>query len=179
MDKKQCFCLKGKSNGIQFMIYSLESVIKKINKDDRERKYKAEDVRAVLRIEVSLDQSKVVNSYTEETETIEAMKELLERDKIFLEIMKHIIPYGDYYKKETAMELLHMEVKDKVLRRKMLRLMVLIPEKKSLHLAQKTMSCQRDMNKILEEFTRINLSPITLAKRQDVKWLKNLYSYIV
>lgn len=64
------------------------------------------------------------------------------------------------------------------MRRKMLRLLTLIPEKKSLHLAQKAMNC-RDVEKVMETFAKINLSPVTLSKRHDVKCLENLYSYIL
>ena len=56
----------------------------------------------------------------------------------------------------------------------MLRLLALIPEKKSLYLAQKAMNC-RDIEKVMEGFAKINLSPITINKRYGVKYLKNLY----
>ena len=77
------------------------------------------------------------------------------------------------------MEILHNEVQDKVLRRKMLRFVTLIPEKKSLHLAQKSMNCKRDMKQIMDEFVKINLSPVTIGKRQDIKCLETLYSYMI
>jgi len=60
----------------------------------------------------------------------------------------------------------------------MLRLLSLIPEKKSLHLAQKAMNC-RDVDKVMETFTKISLSPITISKRHEVKHLNNLYSYFL
>ena len=75
------------------------------------------------------------------------------------------------------MEIVRKEVGDAVLRRKMLRLLSLIPEKKSLHLAQKAMNC-RDIHKVMEMFAKINVSPITISKRQDAKYLKNLHSVI-
>ena len=64
------------------------------------------------------------------------------------------------------------------MRRRMLRLLTLIPEKKSLHLAQKAMNC-RDVEKVMDAFARINLSPVTISKRHDVKNLENLYSYLM
>lgn len=180
LDKSQCFCLKGKTNGIQFMTYQLEAVIKEhlknLGKKEKKMKLVIKDTKGILRFEVRLDKTKAFNAYIEATTTIDAMKELLlERHNIFMGIMKQIIPYGDYYKKDKVMEIIHKEVKDKVLRRKMLRLVTLIPEKKSLHLAQKSMNCSRDMNKIMEAFTEINLSPITISKRQFVKHLDNIY----
>ena len=56
----------------------------------------------------------------------------------------------------------------------MLRLVELIPEKKSLYLTHKALNC-RNMEKVVEAFAKINLSPVTISKRQDVKWLKNIY----
>ena len=60
----------------------------------------------------------------------------------------------------------------------MLQLVTLIPEKKSLYLAQKAMNC-RNIEKVMEEFAKINLSPVTVSKRHDVQHLTNLYSYLV
>lgn len=59
----------------------------------------------------------------------------------------------------------------------MLRLLALIPEKKSLYLAQKAMNC-RNVEKVMEGFAKINLSPVTISKRHDVKHLENLYLYL-
>lgn len=56
-------------------------------------------------------------------------------------------------------------------------MVALIPEKKSVYVAQKAMNCRR-MRKVLEGFPKINLSPVTISKRQDIKYLKNLYAYI-
>ena len=60
----------------------------------------------------------------------------------------------------------------------MLRLVELIPEKKSLYLAQKAME-YRNMEKVVEAFAKINLSPVTISKRQNVKWMKNIYEYML
>lgn len=184
LEKKQYFCLSGKSNGIQFMVYNLETVIKehlrKLHRDKKMIQDTIKDARDVLRLEVRLDKSKAVNSYTEANTTTDIMKEmLLKRQNIFMMVLKQIVPHGNFYKKDRTMEILHNEVQDKVLRRKMMRLVTLIPEKKSLHLAQKSMSCKRDMGQIMEEFLKINLSPVTLSKRQDVKYFENIYSYIL
>ena len=95
-----------------------------------------------------------------------------------MDTFTHIIPFGDYYKKEKAAEIIHRDVKDCIMRRKMLRLLALIPEKKSLHLAQKSMSC-RDMEKIMDAFAKINVSPVTISKRQNFKYLESLYVYLL
>ena len=78
----------------------------------------------------------------------------------------------------AAVEVIRSEVKDSITRRKMLRLLALGPEKKSLHLAQKAMNC-RDVEKVMMAFTKINLSPISISKRHEAKHLENLYSYFL
>lgn len=37
----------------------------------------------------------------------------------------------------------------------------------------------RNVEKVVETFAKINLSPITISKRQDVKQLKNIYEYLM
>ena len=56
-------------------------------------------------------------------------------------------------------------------------MVALIPEKKSVYLAQKAMNCRR-MRKVLEGFPKINLSPVTISKRHDIKFVNSLYSYL-
>lgn len=60
----------------------------------------------------------------------------------------------------------------------MIRLIALVPEKKSLWLAQKAMG-SRDRDEIMEEFAKINLAPVTISKRCDVKHIKSLYTYMI
>ena len=79
---------------------------------------------------------------------------------------------------DAAAEIVRSEVKDSIMRRRMLRLLTLIPEKKSLHLAQKAMNC-RDVEKVMEAFTKIHLSPVTIAKRHEIKYLENIYSHFL
>ena len=60
----------------------------------------------------------------------------------------------------------------------MLRLIELIPKKKSLYLAQKEMN-DRNIDKIMEMFAEINVSPVTISKRHKVDFLESLYSYLL
>ena len=60
----------------------------------------------------------------------------------------------------------------------MLHLLALIPEKKSLYLAQKSMNC-RNIEKVMEAFAKINVSLVTISKRQDVKHLNSIYTYLL
>ena len=129
----------------------------------------------MLRAEVRLTKTRTVRIYADKEDISAQMITLSKRcQDIFLETFERIIPYGDFYKKGKAEEIIWAEIKDARLRRRMLRLVVLIPEKKSVYLAQKKMNC-RHMKKVMEAFAKINLSPVTISKRQDVKCLKNVY----
>ena len=94
-----------------------------------------------------------------------------------MDVFTRIVPFGDFYKKAAAEEIIRREVSDNVMRRKMLRLLALIPAKKSVYLAQQEMS-SRNMDEIMERFARLNLSPVTISKLQEVTYLQNLYEYL-
>ena len=176
------FCLDGNSNGVEFMIYDLAgSYRKQLNEGDIGRKRFKELIKeseGILRTEVRLAKTKAVRVYAKE-DIFRQIRNLSEKcQDIFLETFVKIIPFGDFYKKGKTEEIIWREIKDARLRRRMLRLVELIPEKKSLYLAQKAMEC-RNMEKVVEAFAKINISPLTISKRQDVKWLKNIYSYLI
>lgn len=176
------FCLDGNSNGIEFMIYDLEGLYRKQFREGviGEKRFKEliKETKGILRAEVWLVKTKAVRAYADEEDIFRQIINLCEkRQDIFLEIFVRIIPFGDFYKKDKAEEIIWREIKDARLRRRMLRLVELIPEKKSLYLAQKVMEC-RNMKEVMEAFARINLSPVTISKRQYAKCLKNVYAYI-
>jgi len=138
----------------------------------------SQQVGSILRAEVRLTKPKAIRSYTDSDSVSGQIVELSEnQQRIFLDTFARVVPYGAFHKKDTALEIIRSEVKDSIMRRRMLRLLALIPEKKSLHLAQKAMNC-RDVEKVMEAFAQINLSPVTLSKRHDVKHLENLYCYL-
>lgn len=177
------FCLEGNSNGIEFLLYDLESYMEQRYRDARSERKKIKSMlkesEGILRTEVRLTKPKTIRDYIESDDISGQIMELLEkRQDIFFEIFARIIPFGDFYKKGDAVELIRSRVKDDRLRRKMLRLVALIPEKKSLHLAQKAMNC-RNMEKIMDKFAKIDVSPVTISKRQDVKYLENIYEYLL
>ena len=177
------FCLDGNSNSIEFMIYDLVgSYRKQLKEGDTGRKrFKGliKESEGILRTEVRLAKTKAVRVYAGEKDIFRQIINLSEKcQDIFLEIFVKIIPFGDFYKKGKAEEIIWREIKDARLRRRMLRLVEVIPEKKSLYLAQKAMEC-RNMEKVVEAFAKINLSPVTIGKRHGVKYLKNVYDYIV
>lgn len=174
------FCLDGNSNHIKFWLYDLEGLLTdQLENDGTDQKYLksfCKDAKGIIMAEVRLTKPMAVREYTDAYDVSGQITELAEKSRdIFLDVFTQIIPYGDYYKKDKAEELVRRNVDDSVLRRRMLRLLALIPEKKSLYLAQKAMNC-RNVEKIMEEFSRINLSPVVISKRHNVKHLTNLYS---
>ena len=123
--------------------------------------------------------TKAVRAYAKEEDIFRQIINLSEkRQDIFLEIFVRIIPFGDFYKKGKAEEIIWREIKDARLMRQMLRLVELITEKKSLYLAHKALNC-RNMEKVVEAFAKINLSPVTISKRHEMKYLRSLYSYFM
>ena len=96
---------------------------------------------------------------------------------IFMDSFRYIVPRGDYYKKLKAEKLIVERVSEAPLRRRMIRLLVLIPEKKSLHLAQKALDA-RDIKRVMAEFAEIGVSPVTISKRHNIKKLESLYGLL-
>lgn len=183
LDKKAYYSLEGNSNGVCFTVYDLESLIKDriddFNLKKKKMKSMIKETKGILRIEICIHKLKAIDITIRRDDTKNTIEQLLEESEdIFLSILKQIIPYGNYYKKEKAIDIISKEVEDKILRRKMIRLVALIPEKKSLHMAQKSMSCNRDMEKIMKMFSKINLSPVTIGKRQGEKYLDNFYKQL-
>jgi hypothetical protein len=164
------FCLEGNSNGIVFAMYDLEGMCKK---------HMGRDAEGILRVEVHLIKSKAVRAYLGCGDTREQIAKGVQKSReVFLSVFGRVIPFGDFCQKRKAEDIIRANVPDYKMRRKMLRLVALIPEKKSLLLAQKAMNC-RDVDRIMEEFARINLSPVTISKRQEEKCLENFYSFLL
>ena len=177
------FCMEGNSNDIGFWIYDLEGFIinQLVDKDITKKKIRSmfKESEGILRTEVRLMKPKAVRCYTGTDDVSGQITKLVEKSsEILLDVFTHIIPYGDYYKKNRAVEIVREKVRDSVLRRRMLRLLALIPEKKSLYLAQKAMNC-RNIEKVMEEFAKINVSPVTISKRHDIEYMKNIYEYLL
>lgn len=183
LDDNTSFCLDGNSNGIQFLIYDLENLLKTqlraTNIGRKKLEVIAAETQGILRAEVRLAKPKAIRNYTDATDISGQITELVKDcQDIFMDTFTHVIPFGDYYKKDKAVEIIRGSVKDSIIRRKMLQLLALIPEKKSLQLAQKAMNC-RNIEKVMETFAKINLSPVTISKRQDTRYLESLYAYLL
>jgi len=180
LDDVDNFCLDGNSNGISFRMYDLERMCRKqVKKNGMGLKSAIKTAEGILRIEIHIDKPKTIRGYAGAADVSDQIAEVLKKHRdIFLGIFARIVPYGDFYKKDKAVEIVRSEVKDIRMRRRMLRLLALIPEKKSLYLAQKAMNC-RNVEKIMEAFAKIGVSPVTISKRQDIKYLANIYEYLV
>lgn len=182
-DEKASFCLSGNSNDTDFLLYNLETAaLDQMRSADAGRKQlqsASERTKGILRAEVRLTKPKAIREYTDANnvpgQIVEMMKNSIDA---FMDAFARVVPFGDFYKMDAAVKIIRNEVEDNTMRRKMLRLLALIPDKKSLHLAQKAMNC-RDVEQVMMAFTKINLSPVTISKRHEAKHLDNLYSYFL
>lgn len=155
--------LSGNSNGIDFLLYDL-------GKNSRD------SFNGIICSEVRLNKIQTIRFYADKADTSEQIRKLFDNCKgIFMDTFSHIIPTGDYYKKGEAEEIICKNVDDAKLRRRMMHLVALIPDKKSLLLAQKALN-YRKVYSVMESFAEIGLSPITISKRQDIRHLKSIYS---
>ena len=178
------FDLEGNSNGVVFTAYDKEAAIKSEEKESemeyrkKERKARLASAEGLLRIEVKLTTQKAIRQYTDKNNAAMRIADLSEKsEQIFFDTFRKVVPFGDFYKKDKATEIIQENILNKTTRRKMLELVDLIPKKKSLHLAQKEMG-DRNMERIMETFARLNLSPVSISKRQEVRYLPNMYSLI-
>ena len=182
-DSKASFCLSGNSNDIDFLLYDLEAAtVGQLRNADAGRKQlqsASMQTKGILRAEVRLTKPKAVREYADASDVASQITKIVKCSAdIFMETFARVVPFGGFHKMDAAVEIIRNEITDSTMRRKMLRLLTLVPEKKSLHLAQKAMNC-RDIDKVMETFARIDLSPVTIAKRHAVKHLENLYSYFL
>lgn len=176
-------CWTGISNEISFSLYDLENMCRRQfeEKESPVKKYREiiKETEGLMRAEVRLMKPKAIRDYTDRIDVRGQIADLMKNRKdIFLNIFAKIVPFGDFYKKNKAVEIICREIGDSRLRRRMLRLVTLIPKKKSLYLAQKAMDC-RNMEKVMKVFGEINVSPVMISKRQNEKMLENLYGYLL
>lgn len=156
IDKDLSFDLEGNSNDIEFTVY------------DKEAESERKKAKGILRIEVKLKKPKAIRKYVDETDTSEQIKELSKNSRdIFWDTFTKIVPFGDYYKLKDAKKFVEDNISKKTTQKKMIQLLELIPKKKSLLLAQKELN-DRNIDKIIKKFAEINVSPVTLSKRQKI-----------
>jgi len=168
--------LVGVSNGIEFSAFNMELDIKQ-SYPNAKNKVKKKAV-GVLCFEIRLMTQKAICKYTNKNKTSAMIIELAEKCfEIFANTVIKVIPYGDIYKKNKAVKIVESNLKNTAIRRKMLRLLELIPKKKSIYLAQKELG-SRYIDEVMAEFYDLKLSPVTLSKRQKLEFLENLYNYL-
>ena len=169
----------GNSNDIKFMLCDLEAFFGEQASDfSLAQTPIPEDCAGILRAEVRLMKPKAIRGYTNKSSTSKQISDLHDnRQEIFLKTFLRIVPFGNFYKKNKAEEIIRAKVEDATIRRKMLRLAELIPDKKSLLLAQKALNYRR-IDKVMKAFFDIEVAPITISKRHDIKKLDNLYNYL-
>ena len=182
-DSKANFCLSGNSNDTDFLLYDLEAAtVGQLRNADAGRKQlqlASERTKGILRAEVRLGKPKAVREYADATDVASQIVEMTKNSTdAFMDTFARVVPFGDFYKMDAAVEIIRSEVKDNTMRRRMLKLLALIPEKKSIHLAQKAMNC-RNIDEVMKAFAKINLTPVTLSKRHGIKHLDCLYDYIL
>ena len=160
-------CYDGNSNGIKFMIYDLESLHGEQVGDSYfsiAQNSVPDDCKGLLRAEVILTKPKAIRGYTNKSSTSKQIADLLDtRQQIFLETFMRIIPFGNFYKKNKAEEIIRAKVEDATIGRKMLWLVELVPKKKSLLLAQKALNYRR-IDKVMKAFFDIEVAPVTICK---------------
>ena len=179
INKNHSFDLEGNTNGIAFTAYDKEADLKKKGKENKARK-----AEGILRIEIRLKKRKAVqqaiNDFAGDDDlTTKQQIKLMAKNsrRIFYATFVDIVPYGDFYRLKDAERIVADSDFKKHQKDKMLRLLRLIPEKKSLYLAMKELNV-RNTNDVLEWFAKLGVSPITISKRADADYLKNLYIYL-
>ena len=182
-DNKASVCLSGNSNDIDFLLYDLERAVMGQLQDAGARRKQlqsaSEQTKGILRAEVRLTKPKAIRAYTATSNVPGQIVEMMKNSTgAFMDTFARVVPFGNFHKMDAAVEIVRSEVTDSTMRRKMLRLLSLIPEKKSLRLAQKAMNC-RNTDEVMVAFAKINVSPVTLSKRHDVKSLECLYDYML
>ena len=182
IDGKYYYSVEGNSRSIDFVIFDLESIMKQhFDTTDLDKRYSNEmlrECRGILRAEVRLKKPREILAYTNEVETADQIAALIKNDsEIFMDIFAQIVPFGNFYRQDKALEVIRKEVQDSALRRRMARLLILVSQKKSLRLAQKEMNC-RNVEMVMEAFAQINLAPVALSKRHSAKFLGNLYDFL-
>jgi len=181
LDDDSSLCFDGNSNGIKLVICDLDAMLSEQANEDYiniGQKFMPEDCEGLLRAEVILTKPKAIRGYTNKACASKQIADLLDsRQQILLDTFLRIVPFGKFYKKDKAEEIIRIKVKDDTIRRKMLQLVELIPEKKSLLLAQKALNYRR-IDKVMKAFFDIEVAPITISKRHDIKKLDNLYNYL-
>jgi hypothetical protein len=173
--KDHAFVLMGKSNGIVFAAYTSKSRSSHFGGEPIWKPLILDQNRNSLRFDVLLKTQKAIRAFTYYDYAQDRITDLADTiDKPFKTVFQSIIPYGEFHKLPAAIKIVEKEIENKSLKAKMIKLMTLIKEKKSLLMAQREMF-DRNIESIMNEFRKIDLSPVTISKRQEESQLGCLY----
>lgn len=163
------FDLKKRTPAIEFSAY------------DKEAQSKKKEAKGILRIEVRLMKMDVRGDGS----TSDQIRYLSKASEdIFMKVFEQVVPRGAYYNKKQATALIADNItaivpnsreRENTLER-MKALLELIPVKKSLRLAQKSLG-YRDIDRIMTAFAECNVSPVTIPKSMKLKYLDSLYTF--
>lgn len=179
IEKELSFDLEGNTNGVAFTAYNKQADLKKKGKNSRAKKAKG-----ILRLEVRLKKRKAVQNILDQITkhaslTTEEQIQVIAANSrhIFMNYLVNILPDGHFYKLKEAEQIVRTAPIKERKKEKMLQLLRLIPEKKSLHLAFQSLNIQ-NKSKVLLWFSELQVSPLTISKREQVDRLPSIYSYL-
>ena len=153
------------ANGIEFSIYN------KWKQSDRAK------AKNILRAEVRLFKQKAINKYTKKAKTADKIRDMAKQcESIFMKTFRRIVPAGDHYTMAQAEKRISDNVSHVAQREKMIKLLNLT-RKNSLYESLKKLN-DKNADRILSKFAKIDVSPILLKKQYNMKYLCSLYKFL-
>lgn len=166
--------------GTEISFYDKQKQLEQRQYEDSER------ASGILRIELRLTKSKAVKEHTEgcinNHERIVYCIGNSRRE--ILEVIRQLIPDGDYYTMKEARAMVRKSVKNQKLRERMLEMLKLTKKLGSIRLAKKEIRDKDPkikheyFNMMMEEFENIGVNPVVLDKKMGVSTLPSLFRYL-
>lgn len=144
----------------------------------------ADEYKNILRIEFRLKKQSTINKYVDDTlSNTGKILSLIENSKdIIKTVLPKLLPGGDYYKLDKAIDIVYELEKDTRLRRTMEQFLRLTAEKHGLKSARAAMKSvgitDRYITRLLKSFEEIEVNPVALKKNSKQKFLPSLYRYL-
>lgn len=144
----------------------------------------ADEYKNILRIEFRLKKQSTINKYVDDTlSNTGKILSLIENGKdIIKTVLPKLLPGGDYYKLDKAIDIVYELEKDTRLRRTMEQFLRLTAEKHGLKSARAAMKSvgitDRYITRLLKSFEEIEVNPVALKKNSKQKFLPSLYRYL-
>lgn len=144
----------------------------------------AQEHENILRIEFRLKKESTIDKFTNNSySNDEKIIDLIQRSKnIMLAALPMLLPDGDYYKLNNAIDIVHDRIKSYRLRDCMELILRLTADKHGLKSARKAMRKAGVAGNLISDaiaaFNDIGVNPVTLKKNAKVKFLPSLYKYL-